>query len=148
MADMLSFELVKRPIRPLAVPIATQLNIPASMSTENELIVNKLDALEERKDPERQWAKITKYVAYAMRGFGTFAPTLGLGVYGLELQKALRRQANSLKYALWDLEIRVPISNRISSGVDLVSWGAEDGKLGTKDSVMLGDCFPMDTRSF
>ena len=139
MEDMLPFELVKRPIRPLTVPIATQLNIPVSISTENEIIVNKLEDMEERKDPERQWTKVTKYVAYAMRGFGTFTPTLGLGVYGLELQKALRRQANSLKYAMWGMKIRVPASNRIASGISLVSWGSEDGKHGAKDSIMLGD---------
>ena len=143
------FEQVKRPIRPLTVPIASQLvNIQANTSTENELIVRKLDALAERKDPEMQWAKITKYVAYAMRGFGTFTPTLGIGVYGLELQKALRRKANSLKYVLWGLKISVPISNRISTGIALVSWGADDGKNGAEDSIMLGDFSPMDTRGF
>ena len=69
-------------------------------------------------------------------------------MYGLELQKALRRQANSLKYVMWGLKIKVPISNRIASGIALVSWGAEGGKNGTNDSIMLGDCYPLDTRSF
>ena len=146
MADMLPYELVKRPIRPSTVPIASHLmNIQVSTSTENERIANKLEELEERKDPERHCTKIAKYVAYAMRGFGTFAPSVGIGVFVMELQKALRRQANSLKYALWDLKIRVPISNRISTGIALVSWGAEEGTNGTKDSIINGDCFPMDT---
>ena len=111
-------------------------------------MVSKLDVLEERKDPDRQWAKITKYVAYAARGFGTFNPTVGLGAFGLELPKAIRRQANSPKSTLWDLEIRVPINNRIASGMDLVSWGAEDGHTGAKESITLGDCYPMDSRGF
>ena len=143
------FELVKRPIRPLTVPLASmQMTVPVSTSTENEIIANKLDAIEERRDPERQWAKVNKYVAYAVRGFGTFTPTIGIGVYGLELQKAIRRQAGSLKYTLWDLKIRAPITNRVANGIALVSWGAEDGRNGTKDSIMLGDCFPMDSRNF
>ena len=79
-ADMLPFELAKRPIRPLMVPLASQcVDLPAHASAENEFMVGKLDAIEESKDPNRQWTKTTKYIAYAARGFGTFSPTIGLG---------------------------------------------------------------------
>ena len=99
--DMMPFELVKRQIRPMTVPLVSQcVDLPICASTENELIVNKLEALEARKAPDRQWAKITKYAAYAARGFGAFTPTVGLSVFGLELQKAIRRQSNSLKSTL------------------------------------------------
>ena len=101
--NVLPFELVKRPVRPLTVPLSSQeMDAPVHASTENELIVNKLEAIEERKDPDRHWAKITKYMAYASRGFGTFAPALGIGVYGIDLKKSIRRQAGSSKYTLWD----------------------------------------------
>ena len=147
--DMLPFELVKRPIKQLNVPLVSQqLDLPVLASSETELIVNRLESIEERKDPERQWAKVNKYTAYALRGFGMFCPEVGRGVYGLELQKALRRQADGLKHSLWNLKIRVPLTNRITAGIALVSWGAEDGKTGTKESIMLGDCYPLDTRSF
>ena len=146
---MLPFELVKKPIRPLLVPLASdQCEIRVATSTENELIVNRLEAIDDKKDPERQWNKVTKYSVFAARGFGTFNPTIGRGVYGIELQKALRRQANSLKHTLWDLKIRVPITNRIASGMALINWGAEDGVHGSKDAIMLGDCYPLDSQNF
>ena len=42
----------------------------------------------------------------------------------------------------------MPITNSISTGIALLSWGAEDGKNGTKEPIMLGDCFPLDSQSF
>ena len=147
--QMMPFELVKKPIKPLGIPLASdQVHLPELASTETELIVNRLESIEERKDPEKQWTKVTKYAVYAVRGFGTFKPAIGLGVFGVDLQKTIRRQANGLKHALWDLKIRVPITNRISTGIALMRWGAEDGKQGSKESIMLGDCYPMDSQSF
>ena len=68
--DMIPFELAKRHVRPLPVPLSSQvMGAPAHGSTENELIGNKLESVEERKGPERHCAKITKYVEYAPRGF-------------------------------------------------------------------------------
>ena len=59
--------------------------------------------------------------------FGTFCHAIGIGVYGLELQIEIRRQAISLKYTLWVMNIRVPIADRVATGIELVSWRAEDG---------------------
>ena len=79
---ILPFDLIKRPIRPLNAPLASQqLELTALASAENELIANKLEAMEERNDPDRAWAKVNKYNAYAARGFGTFAPDAGRGGY-------------------------------------------------------------------
>ena len=146
---LLPVELVKKPIKPLNVPLVSQeIELPVIASAAYELIVNKLEAIEERKDPERQWAKVNKYTAYALRGFGMFSPEVGRGVYGIELQTALRRQSNSLKRSLWNLKIRAPLTNRITAGIALASWGSEDGKTGSKESITMGDCYPRDTRSF
>ena len=146
--DMMPFELMKRPIRPLTAPLASQhMDFTVSASTENELIVNKLEASDEMEDPERQWAKIAKYDAYASRGFGTFTHAIGLGVYGMELRKTIRRQANNLKHTMWGLGIKAPITSHIATGMALVTWGAEGGKNGSIDSILLGDCFPTNTRS-
>ena len=60
------------------------------------MISKTLEAIEERKDPERMRGEVNMYSAYAMRGFGTFEHEIGRWMYGLELQKSLRRQANSL----------------------------------------------------
>ena len=112
--------------------MSQQLDVPIIASAENELIVNKLGAIKERNDLERQCAKVNKYAAFPARGFGMLNPAIGRGVYGIELQKVMRRQANSLWNSLWDLKIRVPLTNRITAGMALVSWGAEDGKTGPK----------------
>ena len=81
------------------------------------------------------------------RGFGTFNHALGRGVYGAELQKALRSQSNGLKHTLWDLKIRVPRTNRIATGMALGRWGAEGGKYGSEEAIMIGVCFPLDSQS-
>ena len=53
-AGALPFELVRRPIRPIAAPLASRkLELPAVASPENELIVNKLEAIEEREKRSR-----------------------------------------------------------------------------------------------
>ena len=145
--EIISFAQAKRPIRPLNLPRLTQqLAAPTIAPTENELIANKLEAIEERKDPERQWAKTNKYTVYVARGFGAFSREVGRGTYGIELQKSTGRQTTRLKPTLWDMKIRVPPMNRITSGMDLSRWGAEDGRNGTKDAIVIGDCYPMDTR--
>ena len=109
------------------------MELPALASVGNELIVNKLEAIEERKSPDRAWAKVTKYTSYAERGFCTFNAAVGRGVYGIEMQKALRRQANGMQETIWGLNIRVPMTNRIASGMALMSWGSEDGKTGAEE---------------
>ena len=147
--DMIPSELLKQPIKPRGVPLETdQFEYLGEASAENELIVNKLESMEEKRDAEKQRAKVNKYTAYAARGFGTFNPTLGRGVYWVDLQKALRRQANALKHTLWDLEIRAPIDNRIASDISLARWGSEDGRNGRKDAIALGDCPPLDSQAF
>ena len=40
------------------------------------------------------------------------------------------------------------MTNRLINGVALVSWGAEDGQLGHKDSILLNGCFPLDSQAF
>ena len=124
-------ELMKKLIKPLEgappspppAPSPNQLDLSAMTATENELIANKLESMGGKKDPDRHWAKVNKYTCYAVVGFGTLNPAIGRGVYGMELQKALRRQVNSYKRTLWGLEIRAPIANRVDSGTALVRWG-------------------------
>ena len=41
----------------------------------------------------------------------------------------------------------MPIPNRIATGMSLISWGAEDGQTGSNDAIMMGDCYPMDSKS-
>ena len=137
--DMLPFELTQKHTKPLDVPLATNhIELPIFASTENELIVNKLESLEGKKDPERPRAKVNKYTCYATRGFCTFNHSMGRGVYGAELQKTLMRQANGLKHTLRCLKIRVPLTNRVATGMALGRWGSDDGKNELKETIMLG----------
>ena len=48
-------ELIKAPIRPMGVPLATDMvSDEIQKATGNEKIINRLDELEDRKDPERE----------------------------------------------------------------------------------------------
>ena len=85
-------------------PLATtQISGVIHEATGDELIINRLGAIEDRKDPERLWGKINKYTAYALRGFGSFNVTFGRGMHGVELQTSLPRQSNTLKHRFWEL---------------------------------------------
>ena len=79
---------------------------------------------------------------------GEFAPAIGIGVYGLELQKPAPFQSRGAKYTLLDLKIRAPTAYRIETGISHVGRGAEDGGNGTDESIMMGDCYPTGARSF
>ena len=103
-----------------------------SGATGNELITNRLEEIEERQCPERIWAKVNKYTTFALRGFGSFNIAMGRGLYSLDLQKSLRREANAPKHHFRELKIRAPLTNRLINGIALVSWGAEDGRIGTR----------------
>ena len=142
-------ELIKTTIKPMNLPMGMHLApsiIPTA--TEKELLANRLEEMEERKDPDRTWAKMGKYVTFALRGFGMFNVSLGRGLYGAELQKSLRRRSTDLKHQLWEDKIRVPLNNRIVNGMALNSWGADDGCKGQKDAILLNDCFPLDSLNF
>ena len=130
------------------MPLGMQnLNPVAPVATENELIAHRLEEMEERKDPDRTWAKMGKYVTFALRGFGMFNVSIGRGMFGAELQKSLRRQPTGLEHQLWEAEIRVPLNNRIINGMALNSWRVDDGRKGRKDSILLNDCYPLDSLS-
>ena len=40
------------------------------------------------------------------------------------------------------------MNNRIVNGMALNSWGADDGRTGHKDAILLNDCYPLDSLSF
>ena len=142
-------DLIKATVKPMGVPLATeQWAGKIQAATGNELIIHRHEEIEDRKDPERVWAKATKYTTYALRGFGAFNLSVCRRLYGLELQKSLRRQANALKHRLWKSKIRTPLNNRLIDGMALVSWGAEDGRIGKKDAILLNDCYPLDSSAF
>ena len=142
-------ELIKATIKPMGVPLATDM-VSAEIhdATGNELIINRLEEIEEGKGPGRVWAKVNKYTTYALRGFGSFDVAMGRGLFSLELQKSLRRQANTLNRRLRELKIRVPLTNRSINGIALLSWGAEDGRVGRKNTILPNDCFHLDSAAF
>ena len=106
-ANTLPPELVKATIHPMGVPLATdQISGGIQAATGNELIIHRLEEIEVRKGPERICAKVKKYTTYALRGFGSFGVNFGRGLYGAELQKSLRRQANTPKRNLWEMKIQ------------------------------------------
>lgn len=127
---------------------ADQISGSSPASTSNELIINQLEEIEERTDPDRVGAKIKKYTAYYLRGFGSFDVTFGRGLYGLELQRPLRRHAENLEIRLRGMEIRIPLANRSVGGIALVSLGDEDGRIGNNGAILLNDCYPLDSGSF
>ena len=63
---MIPFELLKQPIRPIGAPLAAgRFDYHVEVSTGDELIANKMDAIEEKRDPQHQWAHVNKYTTHA-----------------------------------------------------------------------------------
>lgn len=91
---------------------------------------------------------MNKYTTYALRGCGSFNVAMGRGLIGLDLQKSLRRHANTLKHRSRALKIRVPMTNRLINGIALVSCGAEDGRVCRKNDILMRDCFHLDSSTF
>ena len=92
-------ELIKTTTKPMNMPLATHhLTTAIPAAAENELIARRLEEMEEGKDPDRMWTKMGNYVTFALRGFGMFSVSLGRGLYGVGLQKSIRRQATGLKH--------------------------------------------------
>ena len=98
-------------------PLISTVRLPISASTENELIVNNLESIDEKRGPEKKRAEVNKYTTYAALFFGACNPTLARGVYGSELQNATRRQPSGTKHTRWDLRTRSPNNKRIASGM-------------------------------
>ena len=91
---------------------------------------------------------VNKYTAFALRGTGSRDGAVGSGVYGLELQKSLRRLSETSNHLLCELKIRTPLTNRTIGEMALVSWGAEDGTTDQKDAVLRNACFPLESCAF
>ena len=66
----------------------------------------------------------------------------------MELQKSMRRQANTLNHRLWGMKVHTPLTNRLADGIALASWGAEAGRVGRRDAILLNGCYPLDSGSF
>ena len=130
-------EVIKATIKPMGAPLATDMmSAEIQEATGNELIINRLEEIEERKAPERVWAKVNKYTTYALRGFGSFNLAMGRGLYSLEMRKSLRQQENALKHRLWELKIRAPMTNRLINGISSAPWGAGDGRVGRQNTIL------------
>ena len=58
--SMVPNALLKMSIKPSGVPLVTSdIEPPLQPITDNEIIVNKLGAIEDKRDPERTWNKVT-----------------------------------------------------------------------------------------
>ena len=77
----------------MGAPLSTDMaSSEIQEATGTELLINRLDDIAGRKGPEREWAKANKYTTYALRGFGSVNVAMGRGLFGVELQKSLRRR--------------------------------------------------------
>ena len=92
--------------------------------------------------------KITEFVVFALRGFGCFKVELGIGAYGKELCETLKRQATVMKEAMYRKGIRVPLTNRIVSGMAEAAWGSEVPGGVPENHLLARDFVPWDLGSF
>ena len=66
--------------------------------------------------------RLAELTSIALRGFGTFATNLRTGVYGPDLECALKRHPLSSKPTIRDAEIRAPPTNRTAEGAAFSTW--------------------------
>ena len=66
----------------------------------------------------------------------------------MEFQKSIRRRENGKNQTIWGSEIRAPINNWVASGMALMIWGVEDGRVETKEEIAPVDSFTVGPRAF
>ena len=83
---------------------------------------------------------IDQFTVCALRVFGLRMVVLGTGSYGGELEGFLRRQGRIERDQMWQMKLRIPITNRISRASAFGIFG-DIPTDGTEEiPVTLGDC--------
>ena len=97
-----------------------------------------------RKDKEGEkdetLNRLNELTPFALCGFGFFQTRIGTWTYNKERKATTVRQAFAEKGRFWELGLREPKGNRVSTDCAALNWGSPtDGKL-PDDALLLGDC--------
>lgn len=96
--------------------------------------------MEETKD--EPWAHLTELSCFALCGFGTLDASLSVGVYSKDRRTMLLRQGATDRERLWDIGVRVPIWDRIATGVASLQWGTLSSENIPDDVLLVSDFAP------
>ena len=110
-------------------------------SDQMELMLERMGELPStRKDSKIEF--LQEYVVFAMRGFGSFATTLGTGCYGSELEATLKRQSSTRRDILPIQGICAPLSNRFAMASPALVGGFDYGSTPNSNALMSNDFIP------
>ena len=93
-------------------------------------------------------SKLEHFTVCALRGFGCFKVDIFTGIYGQELESALRRQARTDRDFSRRKKLKIPIANRIAKGSPAGRFGNAPGDGTDELSVTLADCFALDAHKY
>ena len=86
-------------------------------------------------------SKFHSFAVFAMRGFGEFDHSLGMGVYSDQLEDALIRAANGRRELMLNRGWRFPLTSRLAKGATKLTIGAYSSKDISESSIMLSDFY-------
>ena len=86
-------------------------------------------------------AKLHSFAVFAMRGFGKFDHSLGMGVYSDQLEDALIRAANGRRELMLNRGWRFPLSSRLAKGATKLTIGAYSSKDISESSITMSDFY-------
>lgn len=84
--------------------------------------------------------KFKGFALYAARGFHIFRVLIGVGVYGNNLEEAIRKQPSSMRDVMFGKWIRVPLTSKMDKLTPIGAWGSEGG-WGPNDTSMVSTDF-------
>ena len=73
------------------------------------------DMGELKSEKEREVGEFMEFVLYALRGFRTFHVMIGVGVYGDNLESAIRKQPGPTREVLFRKGIPIPLTSKLGN---------------------------------
>ena len=114
-----------------------------------DAIVDRLGAMADNEEKKAGgMSKLDQFTVCALRGFGCFEVESCTGIYGQELEGAIRRQTRNDRDFLRRKKLRIPITNRIAKASPTGRFGNVTGNGTDEISVTLADCFALDHQKY
>ena len=114
-----------------------------------DAICDRLGAMADQEEKKAGGlGKVDQFMVCALRGFGCYEIDLCTGIYGKDLEDAIRRQGRTDREHLWHQKLKIPLTNRIAKAASTGRFGNVKGDGTDEVSITLADCFALDSQKY
>ena len=97
----------------------------------------------EGKDLEKTSEQMKSFVVEAMRGFGLYRYSMGIGSFGKELIRAAKRESHVKKHDMYRAGWRFPLTWRHCKALETLKLGSHDYRKEGEETLILSDFHPV-----